>query len=189
MIEPLRIRAAVVAASLAGSGDEGWGGLSSADHAVAERVRERLRRAGDRRRIAEAIVAERNAVTRAIDAPEALDGGARFYAAWMRSVDAPTRARIARGLDESDLARVRSHLHVEGWLDAEHRGAAAWMVAQGARVLRRVPTVNEASLMLAVLRCDRDASTPALVRWERALRISGRRDACAAMAIALEERL
>lgn len=176
----------VVAASLAGAFDEGLGALSREEQRLAERVCARLRAAGDRRRVAEAIIAERYAVAHPTGSPEARDGGARFYAAWMRSVDAPTRARIARGLDEADLARVRAHLD-QVVLDASHRGAAAWAVAQGARVLRRVPTVNEAALLLAVLRGERDASTPATVRWERALRISGRRDACAAMALALGE--
>jgi hypothetical protein len=183
VIEPTRIRAAVVAASLAGSADEVWGALSAADQALAGRVRERLRASGERRRVAEAIVAEHHAVTHPTVGHASPDGGARFYAAWMRSLDAPTRARVARGLDESDLARLRPHLRDGAALDDAHRSAATWMLAQGARVLRRVPAVSEASQLLSVLRGERDASSPAIVRWERALRISGRCEACAAMAL------
>ena len=118
------------------------------------------------------------------DADAALAGVTELWDSGYSALDVVgTLFRVARGLDESDLARLRPHLRDGAALDDAHRSAATWMLAQGARVLRRVPAVSEASQLLSVLRGERDASSPAIVRWERALRISGRCEACAAMAL------
>lgn len=185
MAEATRIRAAAVVTSLAGSDDSDYAALTARDRALADRVRSRLRAAGDRRRVAEAIVAERFAVSRASQGACLVAPAAILYARWMRSMDAVTRERVARSLDDASTSAIAPHVRSASQLDEPERKLTAWLIATGARALGHMPTAVELASLLDALRGGSDVSAPGLVRWERALRVAGRRDACEDLARAI----
>ncbi len=182
MTEPTRIRTAVVVSSLAGDDIDDLAALSARDRASAERLRSRLRASGDRRRVAAAIVAERFAAIRARQGACAVTPAALLYARWLRSMDTASRERVARSLDDASAAAIASRARSSTPLVDPARTLTAWMMAVGARALGRMPTVSDLASLLDALRGDSDVSSSALVRWERSVRVAGRREACEALA-------
>lgn len=165
-------------AALAGSEGADLAALSGRDRALAERVRSRLRAPGDRRRIAEAVVAERFSACRARQGACPVEPAATLYARWMRAMDPSTRERVARSLDDASAVAIAAQARGASPLVDPERALTAWMIATGARALGHMPTAVELASLLDALRGGSDVSSPALVRWERALRVAGRRDAC-----------
>ncbi len=187
MSEQVRLRAAVVASSLAGVDDADLASLAPADRIAASRIRARVRSAGDRRRVAEAIVAERFALLRSPPSAPRSDLGATLYARWLRSLGSRERAQIARGLDASSLSAIGAQARSSVALVDPDRTRAAWMIAVGAKTLGRLPTAAELSGLLDALRDEGALDSRELVRWERCVRVAGRRDACEALARSLAE--
>lgn len=169
-----------------GRGDD-LGALSSADRVAADRIRARVRGAGDRRRVAEAIVAERFALFRTAPPTPNSDLGATLYARWIRSLDSADRARVARSLDAHSLTSITAHARTSVAIVDPERARAAWMIAVGAKSLGHLPSTAELSALLDALRGEGELSSRALVRWERCLRVGGRRDVCEALARSLAE--
>lgn len=186
MSEQVRLRAAVVASSLAGVDDD-LASLTPADRGAAGRIRARIRSAGDRRRVAEAIVAERFALLRPPPPAPRSDLGATLYARWLRSLESRERAQIARGLDASSLSAISALARSSVALVDPDRTRAAWMIAVGAKALARLPAAAELSGLLDALRDEGALDSRELVRWERCIRVAGRRDACEALARSLAE--
>ena len=60
--------------------------------------------------------------------------------------------------------------------------AAAYVVACGARHLGRLPTVRELGACVALACGTADLREPAVVRWERSIRVAGRHAALVALA-------
>jgi hypothetical protein len=180
--DPLLLRAAVVATALVGAWDDTFSAFTPSDRERAIRLRARLRAAGDRRQIAEAIVAERMALMRAREASASSVTGARLYARWLRDVDAATRTRVVRALDEASVVAITAQTGSQTSLSKAERSRVAWMIAIGVRALGHMPSTVELSLFLDALCRSSDVTSPGLVRWERALRVASQREACEALA-------
>lgn len=177
MADPLLLRAAVVATALVGAWDDTFSAFSPSDRERLIRLRARLRSSGTRRQIAEAIVAERMALARAREAPASSLHGARLYARWLRDVDAATRARVVRAFDEASVVAITAQPRSQPPLSTTERSRVAWMIAVGVRALGHMPTTVELSMLLEALARRADVTSAGLVRWERALRVAGQREA------------
>lgn len=180
MSPPVRIVSAVVATALAGDAScESGEALSPSDRGLTESVRARLRSGRSRAAAAAAIVAAQASLARPGELWRDPSLGARVYARWLRACDPAARASVARRLDDPTAAAVSAVRApaFEGPLVA----TAAYVVACGARHLGRLPTARELGACLALARGAVDVREPAVVRWERSIRVAGRHAALVAL--------
>jgi len=179
---PTRIVATVVAASLAGATSSLWASLPPDDRALAEALHDRLRAGRSRASAAEAIVAARASLSRAPELSVDEGAGATAYARWLRALDGPERARVARGLDARSHEAVGAALPTAAAFGAADAATAGWLIGLGAKTLGRFPSAGELAALLALLRGDVDVRDVGVVRWERRVRVAGRQRAAVAFA-------
>lgn len=180
MVAPIRVRAAVATASLAGDVPS-WMLLDDPDRSSAISLHRSLRSAGDRVAIAHAIAKLRTDLAPHAPRPFDRHEGAALYARWLRAVDAVTRDRAVRMFDERDLTAIASHARLPP-LAAVATRTTTWLVAQGTRAHRRTPPTLSFAILLCALRGEGDVITPAQIAWERSIRVLGRHTQCAEFA-------
>lgn len=116
------------------------------------------------------------------DPPPSDRVGARFVAAWVRSLDAADREPAVRRLGADATSAVRAALPSAPRLDAAGRSTATWLVRHAVAAAGRPLTLTEWSSLLAALAVRAPLADPALLRVERALRMGDRAEACASLA-------
>jgi hypothetical protein len=117
-------------------------------------------------------------------APQAMSDevGARFIAAWARSLDPADRAGFVRGLGAASLSALRRALSSAPSFDLAQRSTATHLIHLAHRTLGRPPTLPEWSSLLEALSLRGGLDDPALLRAARVVRMSPRAPACLALA-------
>ena len=117
-------------------------------------------------------------------APVAADdeAGARFIAAWARSLDPTDREGFARGLGAASLASLRRALPSAPAFDPAQRSTATHLIHLAHRSLGRPPTLPEWSSLLEALSLRAGLDDPALLRAARVVRMSPRAAECLSLA-------
>ena len=108
--------------------------------------------------------------------------GARFVAAWLRSLDPRDRGAFVRGLGAAPLAALREALPSAPDFDAARRSTATHLVGVVHRTLGQVPTLAGWSALLGALALRGPLADAGLLRAARALRMGPRAPACLALA-------
>ncbi len=111
--------------------------------------------------------------------------GARFIAAWVRSLDAADRDPFVRQLGPSALSALRTALPTAPVLDGAGRSTATFLMRCARDVAGRPLTLPEWSSLLESLALRASLSGPMLPRIERALRMNDRAADCRALAAAV----
>jgi len=108
--------------------------------------------------------------------------GARFMAAWARSLAPADREVFVRGLGAASLASLRRALPSAPAFDAGQRSAATWLMSLAHRTLGRPPTLPEWTSLLGALALRVPLDDAGLLRVARVVRMSPRAPACLALA-------
>lgn len=147
------------------------------------RVRVRaLRPEGTREQRARVLAA---AGLRLLGAPRSVASdtvGARFVAAWLRSLNPLDRAAFVRGLGAAPLAALRAALPTAPDFDAARRSTATYLVGVVHRTLDHAPTLAGWSSLLVALALRGPLADAGLLRAARVLRMGPRAPACVALA-------
>jgi|GEM_PF-1290819 len=108
--------------------------------------------------------------------------GARFVAAWLRSLPPPDREAFVRGLAAAPLAALRAALPSAPDFDAARRSTATHLVGVVHRTLGHGPSLAGWSALLGALALRGPLADAGLLRAARALRMGLRAPACLALA-------
>jgi len=108
--------------------------------------------------------------------------GARFVAAWVRSLDAADREPFVRQLGPSAISALRTALPTAPVLDAAGRSTATFLLRVARDVAGQALALSEWSSLLEALAQRGSVSGARLPRIERAVRMSDRADDCRALA-------
>ena len=108
--------------------------------------------------------------------------GARFVAAWLRSLGPLDRGAFVRGLGAAPLAALRAALPSAPEFDAARRSTATHLVGVVHRTLGQAPTLAGWSALLGALALRGPLADAGLLRAARALRMGPRAPACLALA-------
>jgi hypothetical protein len=111
--------------------------------------------------------------------------GARFFAAWVRSLDAADRAPFVRQLGPAALSALGAALPTAPVLDAAGRSTATFLLRCARDVAGRPLTLPEWSSLLEALAQRGSLSDAPLPRVDRVVRMSDRADDCRALAAAV----
>lgn len=108
--------------------------------------------------------------------------GARFIAAWLRSLAPLDRGAFVRGLGAAPLEALRAALPGAPVLDAARRSTATHLVGVVQRTLGEAPSLAGWSALLGALALRGPLADAGLLRAARALRMGPRAPACVALA-------
>lgn len=111
--------------------------------------------------------------------------GARFIAAWARSLDPSDREGFVRGLGAAALTSLRLALPLAPSFDPAQRSTATHLIHLAHRALGRPPRLPEWSSLLEALSLRGGLDDPGLLRAARVVRMSPRAPACLALAAAV----
>lgn len=182
------IEAAALTVALAGaSGESVDAAFDPASRDPLVRAVRRLRPVGTRLERARALASAGLRLLRAPRAVTPVDDavGARFIAAWMRSLDPADRDGFVRDLGAASLGSLRAALPSSPTFDAAQRSTATHLVDLTHRALSRAPTLSEWASLLGALSLRGSLADHDLLRTARAIRMSARADAFLALAAAV----
>ena len=108
--------------------------------------------------------------------------GARFMAAWARSLAPADREAFVRGLGAASLSSLRLALLSAPAFDPAQRSTATYLMNLAHRTLGRPPTLPEWSSLLGALALRGPLDDAGLLRAARVVRMSARAPACLALA-------
>ena len=114
--------------------------------------------------------------------------GARFIAAWMRSLDPIDRVPFVRGLGAVAVDALRRALPSAPTFDSARRSTATHLMNLTHRTLGRSPTLAEWSSLLEALALRGSLEESVLLRATRVVRMSARATSCLALAAELSVR-
>ena len=114
--------------------------------------------------------------------------GARFIAAWMRSLDPIDRAPFVRGLGAVAVEALRRALPSAPIFDSARRSTATYLISMTHRTLGRSPTLTEWSCLLDALALRGSLDKSVLLRAIRVVRMSARAASCLSLAAELSAR-
>lgn len=172
--DPLWLRSAAVAASLAGLGpDEAVRGFDVDAAAVIERRMRAVTSSGDAGAVSRAVTRERADLSRHdVDEPLRARRGARALAVWFRGLPADERARWVRGFDAETLRLTRDEAASTASLRVDPR-VLGTMIARAAEALGRTPAAVDVGALLDAMHGDDRGAPAAITMLARTARVMG----------------